>query len=73
VGERFYRADKSGSIPGTGLGMAIVTGTMTLMGGAVDIDSKLGQGTRVTLWFPASSSADASAQAPQLAAEPSPS
>ncbi len=72
VGERFYRADKSGSIPGTGLGMAIVTGTMTLMGGAVDIDSELGRGTRVTLWFPAASRADAPARAPHPASEPSP-
>ncbi len=55
MGERFYRADKSGSIPGTGLGMAIVNGTMTLLGGSVHVESELGQGTAVTLWFPASS------------------
>jgi len=52
VGERFYRADTSGRIPGTGLGMSIVMGTMKLMGGSVSIDSKLGHGTSVTLSFP---------------------
>ena len=52
VGERFYRADKSGNIPGTGLGMAIVTGSLALMGGSLEIDSTLGEGTAVTMWFP---------------------
>ncbi|MFZ4552481.1 MAG: CHASE domain-containing protein [Aquabacterium sp.] len=49
VGERFYRADKSGNIPGTGLGVAIVKEIMELMGGRVVIDSKEGEGTTVTL------------------------
>ncbi|MGE5451059.1 MAG: PAS domain-containing protein [Acidobacteriota bacterium] len=52
VGERFYRADKSGNIPGTGLGVTIVKEIMELMGGAVDITSELGVGTCVTLWVP---------------------
>jgi signal transduction histidine kinase len=52
VGERFYRADKSGNIPGTGLGMSIVRETLALMGGSMHIDSHEGQGTTVTLWFP---------------------
>jgi len=33
VGERFYRADKSGRIPGTGLGVTIVKEIVELMGG----------------------------------------
>jgi PAS domain S-box-containing protein len=72
VGERFYRADKSGNIPGTGLGMAIVTGTMTLMGGAVDIASELGRGTSVTLWFPAVTGPDTPASPAHTAGETSP-
>ncbi|MDE2432474.1 MAG: CHASE domain-containing protein [Burkholderiales bacterium] len=50
VGERFYRADKSGNIPGTGLGVTIVKEILELMGGSMDIDSDLGVGTTVTLW-----------------------
>ncbi len=52
VGERFYRADKSGSIPGTGLGVAIVKEIMELMAGHVALSSTLGQGTTFTLWLP---------------------
>lgn len=53
VGERFYRADASGNVPGTGLGMAIVKEIIELHGGKVDIRSSLGVGTTVTLWLPA--------------------
>ncbi|MDO9235478.1 MAG: PAS domain-containing sensor histidine kinase [Aquabacterium sp.] len=51
MGERFFRADKSGHIPGTGLGISIVQEIMALMGGRMQVDSTLGQGTTVTLWF----------------------
>lgn len=53
VGERFYRADKSGSIPGTGLGVSIINEIAELMGGRLDIRSEVGRGTEVTLWLPA--------------------
>lgn len=53
VGERFYRADKSGSIPGTGLGVSIVNEIAELMGGRLEIRSEVGRGTQVTLWLPA--------------------
>jgi len=53
VYERFYRADASGSIPGTGLGMSIVKEIVELHGGTVQIESRLGQGTTVTLWMTA--------------------
>jgi len=49
VCERFYRADSSGSIPGTGLGMSIVKEIIELHGGQVSVSSDLGQGTRVSL------------------------
>ncbi len=52
VFERFYRADPSGNIPGTGLGMSLVKEIVELQGGRIEIDSKEGQGTTVTLWFP---------------------
>ncbi|MEW6515250.1 MAG: CHASE domain-containing protein [Pseudomonadota bacterium] len=56
VCERFYRADTSGNIPGTGLGMAIVKEVVELLGGKIHIASAVGTGTSVTLWLPAASS-----------------
>ncbi|HQY08922.1 MAG TPA: PAS domain S-box protein [Burkholderiaceae bacterium] len=50
--ERFFRADTSGNIPGTGLGMTIVKEIVELLDGQVAVDSEFGQGTTVTLWFP---------------------
>lgn len=52
VSERFYRADASGTIPGTGLGMSIVKEIMELQGGQMHLESEPGQGTVVTLWLP---------------------
>ncbi len=52
IGERFYRADKSGNIPGTGLGVAIVKEIMELMAGHLALLSTPGQGTTFTLWLP---------------------
>ncbi|MDH0381762.1 ATP-binding protein [Comamonas aquatica] len=37
---------------GTGLGLAVVHGVMRTHGGAVDVTSKLGQGSAFTLYFP---------------------
>jgi PAS domain S-box-containing protein len=53
VGERFYRADSSGKVPGTGLGMSIVKEIMALHYGRMEIGSASGQGTTVRLVFPA--------------------
>jgi signal transduction histidine kinase len=50
--ERFYRADASGHIPGTGLGMSIVEEIIDLHGGSIDIISQPGEGTQVTFWLP---------------------
>lgn len=52
VFERFYRADPSGNVPGTGLGMCLVKEIVELQGGRVDVSSALGKGTSVTLWLP---------------------
>jgi PAS domain S-box-containing protein len=54
VCERFYRADTSGKIPGTGLGMSIVKEIVELHGGDLEITSKVGAGTTVMLWLPTS-------------------
>ncbi len=50
--ERFYRADNSGTIPGTGLGMSLVKEIIELHGGSVEVNSERGRGTAVTLWLP---------------------
>ncbi len=49
--DRFYRVDTSGNIPGTGLGMSIVKEIIELHGGQVQIESRIGAGTSVTLWL----------------------
>ncbi len=53
VGERFYRADTSGKVSGTGLGMSIVKEIMALHHGSVEVVSAPDQGTAITLVFPA--------------------
>lgn len=50
--ERFYRADPSGNIPGTGLGMSLVKEIMDLHGGEIEIVSAPGEGSTITLWLP---------------------
>jgi PAS domain S-box-containing protein len=52
VCERFYRADTSGKIPGTGLGMSIVKEIVELHGGELEITSEAGNGSTVTIWLP---------------------
>ena len=53
VFEPFVRfgAESSG-IPGTGIGMTITRHLVTLMGGRINIQSKLGEGTRVMIDLP---------------------
>lgn len=50
--DRFYRAENSGQIPGTGLGMAIVREIVIHHRGRIDIDSEPDVGTTVTIWLP---------------------
>jgi signal transduction histidine kinase len=50
--EKFYRADRSGHIPGTGLGMVLVKDIMEAHGGRVFVESELNSGTKVTLILP---------------------
>ena len=54
LGERFYRVDRSRSrdLGGTGLGLSIVKHLMIAQGGKIEIESQLGRGTKVSLFFP---------------------
>jgi two-component system phosphate regulon sensor histidine kinase PhoR len=54
LGERFYRVDRSRSrdLGGTGLGLSIVKHLMIAHGGKIEIESQLGRGTKVSLFFP---------------------
>jgi len=53
LGERFYRVDRTRSreLGGTGLGLSIVKHLMMAHGGRMQIDSTLGHGTTVSLYF----------------------
>ena len=55
VFERFYRVDRSRNkqIGGTGLGLSIVKHSAEMMNATVQLQSKLGIGTTVTISFPA--------------------
>lgn len=50
--ERFYRADASGHIPGTGLGLSMVKEVVELHKGRVELTSVAGKGTTVSVWTP---------------------
>jgi len=52
LGERFYRVDKTRSreLGGTGLGLSIVKHLMIAHGGRMEIQSRLGKGTTVSLF-----------------------
>jgi two-component system heavy metal sensor histidine kinase CusS len=56
--ERLYRVDAARG-GGAGLGLSIVKGIASLHGGSVSLASQEGAGTRVELWFPATSRAEA--------------
>lgn len=47
--ERFYRADRSGTYPGTGIGLALVDRIVRLYDIDIRVESTLGEGTSFIL------------------------
>ncbi len=74
ITERFYRADTemSRESGGTGLGLAIVKHIVQRHNGTLDIISALGEGTEITIRFPADQVSDADPVARQSIAASSP-
>ena len=60
VFDRFYRADKSGNIPGTGLGLSLAKEIMTVLNGSIEINSQIGEGSTVRVKLPVQSIQDES-------------
>ena len=54
--EVFHQVNSSGTVKGTGLGLAHVQSLMKLLGGTVSLKSVYGEGSTFTLHFPASCS-----------------
>lgn len=54
LGQPFFQASASYDrhYEGSGLGLSIVKGLLDLHGGAMDISSRLGKGTRIRIWLP---------------------
>jgi signal transduction histidine kinase len=69
ITERFYRADQSGSVPGTGLGMSIVKEIVSLHGGQLQLSSAFGEGTTITVLLPLASTRPSLPESSALAGE----
>jgi signal transduction histidine kinase len=53
VGTRFFRADTTGTVAGSGLGMSIVKEIVSIHKGQVTVVSTMGAGTQITISLPA--------------------
>ena len=56
--ETFFRASNVGNISGTGLGLAIVKRSVDMHGGAIKVNSKLGEGTCFVVTLPSKGAAN---------------
>jgi len=63
--EPFYRSPQTaGMAEGSGLGLAVVRSLVDLMGGTIRVDSRLGQGTSVTVEVPITEGGDGVPETP---------
>jgi len=58
--ERFFRGEEARTmqIPGSGLGLPIVEGVVTVHGGSIEVESEEGKGSRFTIRLPLAPTAD---------------
>jgi signal transduction histidine kinase len=52
IGERFYRGRNAEKIKGTGLGLALCSELLKMHDGSMNIQSRAGEGTRITMSIP---------------------
>lgn len=50
--ERFWRAEGSKNVPGSGLGLSLVKEIVAFHKGTIEVRSEPGKGTQITLWLP---------------------
>lgn len=50
--DRYYRASTASGIPGTGIGLSLVRDLVRLMGGCIQVESAIGQGTMMKIIVP---------------------
>lgn len=72
VAERFFRGQRSAEIAGSGIGLTIVTELVNAHHGTLNIDSRQGQGTAVTVALPLAKPGKSGQPLPQQPAEPRP-
>ncbi len=70
LGQPFFQARAAGGQEGTGLGLSVVKGLAALLGGRVEIESRLGAGTTVRVRLPIEARLPEPKPAPSLARLP---
>ncbi|MBS7539350.1 PAS domain-containing sensor histidine kinase [Ancylobacter lacus] len=70
LGQPFFQARATGGQEGTGLGLSVVKGLAALLGGRVEIESRLGAGTTVRVRLPMEATLPEPKPAPSLARLP---